>query len=393
MQFRDTGEESAFRSEVRSFIQGNLPGNIVAINQNRVMDPEQQTAFESWKGALSQRGWFAPHWPKEYGGAGMSVVEHFVFNEEMAEARAPQVGGMGVQMIGPIIIRFGNDEQKAEHLPKITSGEVTWCQGYSEPGSGSDLASLQARAVRDGDEYVVNGQKIWTTGAHRANWMFMLARTDPDAPKHRGISMLLVDMKSEGLDVQPLITMSGEHVFNQEFFTDVRVPVKNRIGEENRGWYIGAALLDFERSNIATAIGLKHSVMDLVTIARGLKPGAVPRHDREQVRNQVVERLVEASVARLVSYRVIDIQRRGGIPNYEASMNKLFGSEAGQRVAATGVKLLGMYGGLVEGSKHAANGGRITLSYLATLASTIAAGTSEVNRSVIATRGLGLPRS
>ena len=390
MQFRDSPEESAFRMEVREFITGHLPANIKSLSPNRDLREEQKVAFGGWKKALSQRGWFAPHWPKQYGGAGMSVVEHFVFNEEMAEARAPQVGGMGVQMIGPILIRFGNEEQQKEHLPRITSGEVTWCQGYSEPGAGSDLASLQTRAVRDGDDYVVNGQKIWTTGAHRADWMFMLARTDPDAPKHRGISMLLMDMKSEGLQVQPLITMSGEHVFNQEFFDGVRVPARNLVGEENRGWYIGAALLDFERSNIATAIGLKHSVMDLATIARGMRDRA--RSDREPVRNHIAERMVEASVARLISYRVIDIQRRGGIPNYEASMNKLYGSEVGQRVAATGVELLGLYGGLMEGSKYG-EAGRIPLSYLATVASTIAAGTSEVNRSVIATRGLGLPRS
>ncbi|MBK7329947.1 MAG: acyl-CoA dehydrogenase family protein [Dehalococcoidia bacterium] len=196
--------------------------------------------MKGWRTAVGKQGWTAPHWPKEYGGAGMSVIEQFVYSEEMAMARAPQTGGSGVQMLGPVLIRYGTEEQQREHLPRITSGEVQWCQGYSEPGSGSDLASLQTRAIRDGDDYVVNGQKIWTSGAHRADWMFLLARTDPNAPKHRGISMLLMDMKSPGISVQPLITLAGDHVFNQEFFDNVRVPAKNIVGEENRGWYVGA---------------------------------------------------------------------------------------------------------------------------------------------------------
>ncbi|MGE5595209.1 MAG: acyl-CoA dehydrogenase family protein, partial [Hyphomicrobiales bacterium] len=194
MEFRDTTTEAEFRKEVRSFIREELPDGLRNMNE---LDPDAQAdLMRDWRKALAHKGWIAPHWPTEYGGAGMSVVEQFVFNEEMAEARAPQAGGMGVQMIGPVLIRFGSDEQKKEHLPRITSGEVVWCQGYSEPGSGSDLASLQTTAVRDGDDYVINGQKIWTSGAHRADWMFMLARTDPAAPKHRGISMLLLDMKT-----------------------------------------------------------------------------------------------------------------------------------------------------------------------------------------------------
>src|SRR4051812_17199802 len=215
MEFRDTPEEAAFRIEVRDFIKQHLPAGYGSPGyQSAAPDGEggarRDPALTGWRTALSERGWIAPHWPKEYGGAGLTPIEQFVFNQEMAGARAPELGGSGVAMIGPTLILYGTDEQKREHLPRITSGEVWWCQGYSEPGAGSDLAGLQTRAVRDGDEYVVNGSKIWTGGAHFADWMFMLARTDPDAPKHRGISMLLLPMSSPGLTVQPLVNMAGD---------------------------------------------------------------------------------------------------------------------------------------------------------------------------------------
>jgi len=394
MEFRDTPEEAAFRGEVRSFINGNFPSVLKGVSAfEQPDDPDIDAAMKQWRAAVGKKGWTAPHWPKEYGGAGMSVVEQFVYSEEMANARAPQTGGSGVQMLGPVLIRYGTEEQQKEHLPRITSGEVTWCQGYSEPGSGSDLASLQTRAIRDGDDFVLNGQKIWTSGAHRADWMFLLARTDPNAPKHRGISMLLMDMKSPGISVQPLITLAGDHVFNQEYFDNVRVPAKNIVGEENRGWYVGAALLDFERSNIAGAIGHKHFVNDIIEMVKSAPASAGLGHRLKRVRNELADRAVEAEIARLISYRLISIQKRGGVPNYEASMSKNYGAELGQRIASTGMHLLGMLGGLNHKSPKALMNGRITHSYLSSVASTIAAGTSEVNRNVIATRGLGLPRS
>jgi alkylation response protein AidB-like acyl-CoA dehydrogenase len=223
--------------------------------------------------------------------------------------------------------------------------------------------------------------------------MFMLARTDPDAPKHRGISMLLMDMKSPGITVQPLITLGGDHVFNQEFFDNVRVPARNIVGEENRGWYVGAALLDFERSNIAGAIAHKHFVNDIIAMVKSVPASAGLGHRLKRVRTELAERAVEAEIARLISYRLITIQKRGGVPNYEASMNKNFGAELGQRISYTGMHLLGMLGGLSHNSPMSPMKGRITHTYLSSVASTIAAGTSEVNRNVIATRGLGLPRS
>jgi alkylation response protein AidB-like acyl-CoA dehydrogenase len=395
VEFKDTAEEAAFRTEIRTFIKGNLPSAMADPDAEGYanVSPEVEDFRKQWRSALGKKGWIAPHWPKEYGGAGMSVNEQFIFNEEMAESRAPQVGGMGVQMIGPTLILYGTEDQKKEHLPRITSGEVQWCQGYSEPGSGSDLASLQTRAVRDGDDYVLNGQKIWTSGAHRADWMFLLARTDADAPKHRGISMLLLDMKTPGLSVQPLVTMANDHVFNQEFFDNVRVPRTNLVGEENRGWYVGATLLDFERSNIGASIGLKHTVNDLVKYVREAKTDAgKPMYMTESLRLELAERAVEAEIARLFSYRVITIQKRGQVPNYEASVNKMYRSEVGQRVARLGTRILGMYGDLDRGSKWAPLKGRIAHMYVSSVSGTIAAGTSEIQRNVIATRGLGLPR-
>ncbi|HWQ27478.1 MAG TPA: acyl-CoA dehydrogenase family protein, partial [Dehalococcoidia bacterium] len=233
MDFRDTPEEAAFRKEVCEFLDRELPDAL------RNFDPREdpgalREGLREWRKKLAARGWIAPAWPKEYGGAGLTVMQQFIMNEEFAEHRAPQVGGMGVSMVGPTLIVHGNEEQKKEHLPRILSGEVQWCQGFSEPGAGSDLASLQTRAVRDGDDYIINGQKIWTSGAHMADWMFMLARTDPDAPKHKGISYFLVDMKSPGITVRPLVNMAGSAAFNEVFFDNVRVPARNRVGEENR---------------------------------------------------------------------------------------------------------------------------------------------------------------
>jgi len=395
MEFRDSPEETAFRQEIRSFIEQNLPqqrrhDEVMAEEYGPPADTERAKFIEDWKQALAGRGWIAPHWPKEYGGGGMSVGEQFIFNEEMARVRAPTFGGFGVTMIGPVLIMYGTDEQKAEHLPGITSGAVTWCQGYSEPGAGSDLASLQTRAVRDGDDYVLNGQKIWSSGAHRADWMFMLARTDPDAPKHRGISMFLLDMKTPGIQIQPLVNMANDHAFNQEYFDNVRIPAKNLVGEQNRGWYVGATLLDFERSNIGAAIGLRNTVNDIIRFVEENPDARVQAN--QAARLELADRAIEAEVGRLFSYRIISMQKRGQVPNYEASVNKMYRSEVQQRIAQTGMRLVGLYGNLWRGNTWAPLRGRLSHMYVASVSATIAAGTSEIQRNVIATRGLGLPR-
>jgi len=379
----DNEHEAAWRREVRDFIEKETPQALRGggdQGENSMFG--RLGAIKEWRDKVAQKGWIAPSWPKKYGGADMSVVDQFVMNEELAEAGVPgNVGGFGVMMIGPTIIEHGTEEQKEEHLSRILKGEVIWCQGYSEPGAGSDLAALHTRAVRDGDDYVLNGQKIWTTGAQFSDWMYMLARTDPDAPKHRGITYLLVDMKSPGVTVRPLTTLAGMQTFNEVFFEDVRVPVKNRIGEENRGWYVGTTTLDFERSSIGSAVGVRKSLEGLI---RQAKAGGEASFERNpKVKSEFADRWIEAEVAKMLSYRVVNMQVRGLIPNYEASMCKMFSSELQQRIANLSMHMFGMHGNVRN---------RASMGYMQAVSSTIAGGTTEVQKGIIATRGLGLPR-
>ncbi len=381
----DSERELEWRKEVRQFINDNR-----GIFANAAVDEGgegsmfgRMGAFKQWRDKVAEKGWVAPAWPTKYGGADLGVKEQFIMNEEFAEAGVPSnVGGFGVMMIGPTIIEHGSEEQKEEHLGRILRGEVIWCQGYSEPGAGSDLASLQTRAVRDGDDYVLNGQKIWTTGAQFADWMYMLARTDPDAPKHRGITYLLVNMKSPGVTVRPLTTMANMQSFNEVFFEDVRVPVENRIGDENRGWYVGTTTLDFERSSIGSAIGVRKTLDSLVRQAKSEKSPA-SFDQRKSLRHEFTDRLIDAEVAKMLSYRVISMQANGKIPNHESSMCKLFSSELNQKIAMLSMHLFGMHG-LVRN--------RASTGYVQAVSSTIAGGTSEIQKGIMATRGLGLPR-
>jgi alkylation response protein AidB-like acyl-CoA dehydrogenase len=398
MDYRFTPEEEAFRQEVREFLRSELP-------DDWDFDPFE-LKDETWDFArsftkkLAAKGWVAPAWPKEYGGLGLGFMKQVVLSEELAYHRAPNTALIGVTYAGPTIIVYGNEEQKKQFLPGITSGEIVWCQGYSEPNAGSDLASLQTRAVRDGDDYVINGTKIWSSNAHKANWCFFLARTDPNAPKHKGISYFVTPMDAPGISVRPLINMADEHVFNEIIFENVRVPRKYLVGEENNGWYIGMTTLDFERSNISTAAGYRRSFEQLVnfvkeqgkvTAAAGGRSGAAP-NGAGGLKFKLADLAIENTVGRYLSYRVASMQERGQIPNYESSAAKVYHSEYGQRLAATGVKVMGLYGQLREGSKHARLRGRFARTYLTSVGSTIAAGTSEVQRNIIAQRGLGLPR-
>ena len=408
MDWADTTEQSAFRNEVRGFIQERLPQRYRALaadgeseeyggwqNDRKSDDPEARQTAIDWADALSSKGWVAPHWPEEYGGGGLSTIEQFIFNQEMAAAQAPSVGGMGVSLIGPTLIVHGTEEQKAEHLSRILSGEVAWAQGYSEPGAGSDLASLQTRAVRDGDDYVINGQKIWTSGAHTADWLFALVRTDPDAPKHRGISFLVMDRTTPGITVRPLINMGWQHGFNETFFEDVRVPAANLLGEENRGWYVGMTLLDFERSGIGDAVGYRRTIEKLTAYIETDEGTARSRlAESDTLRHELADRYVESEVLFNFAFRIVSMQNAGLLPNYEASMNKLFGSELHQRLARTGTKVFGLYSNIWADAEaeFAPMRGSFTRDYVGSVPHTIFSGSSEIQRNVIATRGLGLPR-
>jgi alkylation response protein AidB-like acyl-CoA dehydrogenase len=388
VDFEDNAEEAAFRKVVLAFIdehgeKGKGSGDQEAAPRERL---------QAWRDVLVERGWIAPAWPKEVGGAGLSVRQQFILNQELAEHGLSNVGGLGVNFFGPALLVHGTDEQKKEHLGALLRGEIMWCQGWSEPGSGSDLASLQTRAVRTGDEYVLNGQKIWTSGAQFADKMYMLARTDPDAPKHRGISLLMLDMKAPGVSVRPLTTMDNRKPFNEVYFEDVRVPVANRVGEENRGWYVGMTVTDFERSSIGSNVGAQRRLREVLKFAKERPAAEVLGRTITAWRVQFADRWVEAEVSKLFAYRVVSMQNSGMVPNYEGSMAKVFLSEVNQRMARTGLALYGLYGNLWDPKREEAEAGDAAIRYLSSVSSTIAGGTSEIQRSIVATRGLGLPR-
>ncbi len=399
MEFRDNTSEIGFRREVSSFLDAEFPKEVGErptewglFNGAGRATSGFVDFMRSWNKKLNARGWGAPAWPKEHGGGGLSVKEQFILSEEFAWRRAPRPGGIGHGWAGPTIMVYGTQEQKDRLLPRIISGEDMWCQLFSEPGAGSDLASLQTRAIRDGDDYVVNGQKIWTSGAHHADMGILIARTNPDAPKHRGISYFLLDMKTPGITVRPLVNMLNSHEFNEVYFEDARIPASSLLGEENRGWYLATTTLDFERSGIATSVAHQLIVKDLVEYAKEAPAGESTLGRVGSIRSELADRAIEAQVEALVCYRIISMQERGQIPNREASIAKLFSSELDVRLAATGMHIAGMYGQLNDREAPAAMGGRLPRFYMHSTTAPIGGGTSEIQRNIIAMRGLGLPR-
>ncbi|MFN0146178.1 MAG: acyl-CoA dehydrogenase family protein [Dehalococcoidia bacterium] len=383
MDFGERDRERALRAEVRAWLGANVTPEIEAFPYAEEEDPAMLRAFNK---KLAAKGWIAPAWPREHGGMGLDAVEQLVFGDEMAYARAPNGGrGPAVGYAGPTIMLYGSDEQKRRHLPGITNWDVVWGQGFSEPGSGSDLASLQTSAVRDGDDWILTGTKIWTSHGHYADWMYLLARTDPEAPKHKGITYFILDLKSPGVSFHQLLNMAGRQGFGQFFFDNVRLPGDGVLGEVNRGWYQATTTLDLERSNIANAGGARRSVDDLAAFLRTEGGKGPDRH-------ALAERAVEVQVATMLSYRVASVLAGGGMPNQEASILKLFLSELDQRIAQLGLRILGTHGALMPGSPVAKLRGQFALTYLTTVPRTIAGGTSEVQRNIIAMRGLGLPR-
>ncbi len=390
MDFQFSAEDDAFRQELRAFIQQELPPDWEG--GGRWPEEWDWELTRQVRKKMAERGWLTMHWPREYGGQDAPPIRQAIFNEELAYLRAPGRDIFGVRMLGPTLMIYGSEEQKRTHLPPISRGEVQWCQGYSEPESGSDLASLSTRAVRDGDDYVINGSKIWTTMAHRADWIFLLARTDPDAPKHRGISFILVDMKSPGIQVRPIINMTDGHEFNQVIFDNVRVPCRNLVGEENRGWYVAVTLLDFERSGIEYSAMARRLLDDVWGYAGEVKYNGQPLAQVPWVRQLLADRYIECEVARLMAYNVAYMQGQGLVPNKEASMSKVFGSETLKRVTAASMEVLGIYGVLGRDEKWAPLKGRVPEHWMISFSHTIAGGTSEVQRNIIAGRGLGLPR-
>ena len=393
MDFHFSPEEKAFRQDLRAWLKENVPPDWEGVFLEEE-EKEWRQGREFVK-KLSDKGWVAPSWPKEYGGMEASPALQLVYNEEMGYHRAP-IGSVvqAVGYIGPAILAFGTEEQKKQHLPPITAGEIVWCQGFSEPEAGSDLAALQTRAVKDGDDYVINGTKIWTSNAHRSDWCILLARTDPAAPKHKGIGFFLVDMKSPGITVQPIINMANVHSFNQVFLEDVRVPKSGLLGQENQGWFITIMALDFERSTlVAAAISMaKRNLDELIDYCKETKVNGGTLLDNPLVRHKLAEMTIEIEVGKYMVYRVVSLQARQEPGSIEAAVCKLYNTELDVRVANTGIQILGLYGQLQRDSKWAQLMWRFQKSYMYALAMTVGGGSSEIQRNIIAMRGLGLPR-
>ncbi|MCH8089167.1 MAG: acyl-CoA dehydrogenase family protein [Chloroflexi bacterium] len=388
MRFEFTPEETAFRQEVKDFLKKDWKEDL-----NVVAGSEEWWAIEmAMRKKLAEKGWLALSWPKEYGGNDATVMQQVIFTDEWSYAHAPGRDDAGIGYIGPAIMVHGTEEQKKQHIGGIARGEVVWCQGYSEPEAGSDLASLSTRAILEGDEWVINGQKIWTSQAHFADWILLLVRTDPDAPKHKGITMLLADMKTPGVSVRPIIDMSNGHPFNETFFDNVRVPKENVVGEVNRGWYAGMTLLDFERSGVEYAAVSRRALDETVKFASETRVNGKSLIEVPTVRNKLAEMAVNVEVSYMLSYQIAWLQSKGEVPNKEASMGKMFGTEIEQRTFQTAMQILGLYGQMIPGSKGAPLHGFIENNYLKSIADTIQSGTSEIQRRIVATRGLGLPR-
>lgn len=382
MNFHFSPEQAEFQDEVVDFIERGLPAGW---DQPRASLEAGLAIERDIMKRLAAKHWLALPWPKEYGGLGASPMQQLIFNEQMAYHGVPGTVNMGVAWVGPVVMLYGRDDQKQQYLSRIADGTDLWCTLYSEPGAGSDLAAMQTRAVRDGDDYVINGQKIWTTFGHYADWGWLAARTDPDVPKHKGISTFAIKMDTPGITVRPLVNMAGTHEFNEIFFEDVRVPAANLVGEENRGWYNVAVGLDFERSSIGATSNSRRQVDNLVAYLREAKPRM-----SDAVKHRLVEEAIGVALLRNMAYYIASQQEKTGIaPTRESQMTKLFGAELQQRIAATGLQVFGMAG-------QAAHAGSMAEPYqynlLRSVANTIEGGTSEIQRSVIATRGLGLPR-
>ena len=392
MDFNFSPEDEKFRAEFRAWLEKN---RAYAVPAREPLADELEGDWEArvrWHRKLYEGGWMGIHWPKDYGGRGATILQNVIYQEELERAEvAMPFTGFGISLLGPTLIHWGTDEQKRQHLPKILAGEEFWCQGYSEPNSGSDLASLQTRAVEDGDDFVVNGSKIWTSSAHHADWIFLLTRTDPDAPKHKGISYLLVDMKTPGITVRPLVQMTGASGFNQVFFEDVRVPRKNIVGEKNNGWQVAITTLMFERSSNHDR-GLLKQIDELAELARRIPRNGGVAWDDTNVRQRVAQMRSEGEAIKYTSYRQLTRQLKGLPPGSESSMLKLCATELALKIALFGMELLGPYSQVEKDSPFAMDAGRWAQRMLAARGPTIYTGTNQIQHNIIGERVLGLPK-
>ena len=332
--------------------------------------------------------------PKSYGGQDASPVEQAIFNEVAGYYKAPGIDIFGVRMLGPAVLVWGTEEQKKEYLLPIARGEVMWCQGWSEPNAGSDLAALETRAVREGEYYVVNGQKVWTTGAHRADWIFLLVRTDPGAKRSRGLTFLLADKKTPGITVRPILTMEGSHTFNEVFLEDVKIPIRNRLGEENEGWQVARTVMNFERSSAGEIGRARKELEELIEFCREKKREGEPLIKNPLISSRLVNLFIEIEVGRVLMYKIAWLMQKGQLHESmaPASAAKLYSTELAQRLAYAGAQVMGLYGQVKKGSKWAPLHGKYERDYQLCMGMNIAAGASEIQKNLIAWTALNLPR-
>jgi alkylation response protein AidB-like acyl-CoA dehydrogenase len=394
MDLNLTAEERQFRDDLRAWLEVNVPKDWDEWREKPI-----EVSFpylRAWQRKLHEGGWAAVSWPKQYGGRGASLMQEAIFWEEMARAEAPPMANaLGLGLVGPTIIAYGTEEQKKRFVAKILSAEEIWCQGFSEPNAGSDLASLQTEARLDGDAYVVNGQKVWTSYGWVGDWCELVVRTDANAPKHKGLTVLLVDMKSPGFEVRPLRQMTGESEFNELFFRDVRVPVENVLGRVNDGWNVAVSTLMYERGSFGARLHLvfKRNINRLIELSRTFQRNGHPAAQDPAMRQKLAQCYAEIEIMRLNQLRAFSRITGTGVPGPEGSIQKIFWSELNQRVQQVAQELLGPYGQLLSGDSHAIDKGIWSYGYLRSRGNTIEAGTSEVQRNIIGHFVLGLPRS
>jgi len=391
MNFDFTDKEEAFRKEVRAWLEANLPDDLRgrAFASSRAGREEVQK-LRAWQKRMHAAGYVGMDWPREYGGRGASIVEMVVLYQEMARAESPQlVNRGGVSMLGPTLMKYGTPAQRTRFLPKILTADELWCQAFSEPNAGSDLANLQTRAVLEGDEFIVNGQKVWTSMGHVADWCFMLVRTDPAAPKHKGISFLLVDMKTPGITVRPLRQITGEAEFNETFFDNVRVPAENLVGKLNEGWAVAITTLAYERDLLTFIrhISLRNALHRLIKLAQSRGRNTDP-----VMRQTIAGLWIGERALQIGGYRSLTRILKGGQPGPEGSTSKLFWSQLDQELALTATQVIGPYAQITEGSAWAPDHGQWEFYELLARGSGIRAGTSEILRNILAERVLGLPK-
>jgi len=395
VRFQFTPEQEAFRNEVREFLQEEVPVRWKELGYQIWEETDESWAItRAWNRKLGEKRWLALTWPQEYGGLGRSHIEQFILDEEMAAFGTPTgiETAITIGWVCPTIMIYGTEEQKQKYLPAAALGDLTFCLGYSEPNAGSDLAALRTTAMADGEDFLINGQKIWTTIAHRADYCWLAARTDPEAPKHKGISMFIVDMKAPGITVRPIINMTGFHSFNEVFFDNVRIPAKNLVGQKNRGWYQLAIALDFERSGVGTPAMIKRLVKKLVAYCRETRRDGGLLADDQDIRRQLAQLAVSAEVLRVLCFRITACQVKGKVPNTEASVSKILGAQLLNQATDVAMHVLGPFSQLDRGSKWAPLQGEVLRLFLMSPSMGIGGGTNEIQKSIIATRGLGLPR-